>query len=77
MWWRVYYGWCTVGVAPTVTTFAGPVLILRCMKLVASLLVGTMSIRVTRNVLARNRRQRRLLYLSRRPARPGRTRPVS
>lgn len=65
MWPRVYDGWCTADVAPTVTTFAGPVLILRCMKLVASLLIGTLSIRVTRNVLARNRRQRRLRYLPR------------
>jgi hypothetical protein len=48
-----------------VTTFVRCVVILRCMKLLASVLLGSLSIRVTRNVLARNRRQRRLLYLPR------------
>lgn len=47
------------------TTFPGPVVILRCMRILASLLIGSLSIRVTRNVLARNRRQRRLRYLPR------------
>jgi hypothetical protein len=35
------------------------------MKLLASVLLGTLSIRVTRNVLRTKRRQRRLLYLPR------------
>jgi hypothetical protein len=38
---------------------------LRCMKLLMSLLLGSLSVRVTRNVLRRNRRLRRLLYLPR------------
>ena len=38
---------------------------LRCMKILVSVLVGSLSIRVTRNVLRRNRRLRRLLYLPR------------
>jgi len=35
------------------------------MKLLTFLLVGLLSIRATRNVLLRNRRQRRLQYLPR------------
>jgi multisubunit Na+/H+ antiporter MnhE subunit len=38
---------------------------LKCMKILVSVLVGSLSIRVTRNVLRRNRRLRRLLYLPR------------
>ena len=38
---------------------------LRRMKILVSVLVGSLSIRVTRNVLRRNRRLRRLLYLPR------------
>jgi hypothetical protein len=35
------------------------------MKLLTILLVGSLSVRATRNVLLRNRRQRRLQYLPR------------
>jgi hypothetical protein len=35
------------------------------MKILAFVLVGSLSVRATRNVLLRNRRQRRLQYLPR------------
>ena len=38
---------------------------LRCMKKLAALLLGTLSVRVARNVVRENRRRRRLRYLPR------------
>jgi hypothetical protein len=54
-----------VGVAPGSTTSRVPALILEGMRFLVSLLVGSLSLRVTRNVLRRNRRLRRLVYLPR------------